>query len=146
RIEPADECGAEPRSIVHHRFVHGRRLRRSWKSLGRTHRRNVDGNRQQAVGTIFRCRAGQDLRDDCLDPVYPGEAALIVSAIRTIIGRQLVLLQQPSWITSIGKNPSEDARRGAWFLGSLALVAVVVPILNQLVPPSSSFHLSAYAL
>jgi urea transport system permease protein len=57
-----------------------------------------------------------------------------------------VLLQQPSWIHSIGKNPSDDARRGAWFLGALTLVAIVVPILNQLVPPTSSFHLSAYAL
>ncbi len=57
-----------------------------------------------------------------------------------------MLLQQPSWITSIGKSPSAEARRGAWFLGALAFVAIVVPVLNQLVPPTSSFHLSAYAL
>ena len=33
-----------------------------------------------------------------------------------------------------------------WFLGSLALIAVVVPTLNQVVPPSSRFYLSAYGL
>ncbi len=34
----------------------------------------------------------------------------------------------------------------AWFLGGLALVAVVVPILNQVVPAASAFHVSAYGL
>jgi urea transport system permease protein len=34
----------------------------------------------------------------------------------------------------------------AWFLGGLALVVIVVPILNQAVPPSSAFHISAYGL
>src|SRR5437588_2256558 len=33
-----------------------------------------------------------------------------------------------------------------WFLGALALVIIVVPILNQVVPPSSSFYISAYGL
>jgi urea transport system permease protein len=32
------------------------------------------------------------------------------------------------------------------FLGALALVIIVVPIFNQVVPPSSSFHISAYGL
>jgi urea transport system permease protein len=57
-----------------------------------------------------------------------------------------VLLLQRSWITASGKSPSEEARRGAWFLGALAFVAIVVPILNQAVPPTSAFHLSAFAL
>jgi urea transport system permease protein len=33
-----------------------------------------------------------------------------------------------------------------WFVGALALVAIVVPVLNQVVPASSPFHLSAYGL
>ena len=33
-----------------------------------------------------------------------------------------------------------------WFLGFLGLIAVAVPILNQVVPASSSFHISAYGL
>jgi urea transport system permease protein len=37
-------------------------------------------------------------------------------------------------------------RGGAWLLGGLALVAVLVPLLNQAVPASSAFHLSAYGL
>lgn len=57
-----------------------------------------------------------------------------------------MLLQQPSWITSNGKSPSAEARRSAWFLGALAFVAIAVPVFNQLVPPTSYFHLSAYAL
>ena len=34
----------------------------------------------------------------------------------------------------------------AWVLGSLAVVAVLVPVFNQVVPASSSLHLSAYGL
>ncbi len=34
----------------------------------------------------------------------------------------------------------------AWFLGALGAIAVVVPILNQVVPASSAFHVSAYGL
>jgi urea ABC transporter ATP-binding protein UrtD/urea ABC transporter permease protein UrtC len=33
-----------------------------------------------------------------------------------------------------------------WFLGALALIIVVVPLLNQAVPASSAFHISAYGL
>ena len=42
-----------------------------------------------------------------------------------------------------------SARRDSgtgWFLGGLALVVIVVPLLNQIVPPSSPFHISAYGL
>src|SRR5579872_2082352 len=34
----------------------------------------------------------------------------------------------------------------AWFLSGLALVAIVVPILNLVVPASSPFHVSAFGL
>jgi urea transport system permease protein len=37
-------------------------------------------------------------------------------------------------------------RGGAWFLAVLAVVAIAVPILNQIVPSSSAFHLSAYGI
>jgi urea transport system permease protein len=37
-------------------------------------------------------------------------------------------------------------RGGAWFLPILAAVAVVVPLLNQVVPASSAFHLSAFGI
>jgi urea transport system permease protein len=37
--------------------------------------------------------------------------------------------------------------RGAkWFLAALAVVAVAVPILNQVVPATSTFHLSAFGI
>jgi urea transport system permease protein len=37
-------------------------------------------------------------------------------------------------------------RGGKWFLAVLAAVAVAVPILNQVVPASSAFHLSAFGI
>jgi len=37
-------------------------------------------------------------------------------------------------------------RGGAWFLAVLTVVAIGVPVLNQVVPTSSAFHLSAYGL
>ena len=37
-------------------------------------------------------------------------------------------------------------RGGTWFLAVLTVVAIAVPILNQVVPSSSAFHLSAYGI
>ncbi|MGD0906741.1 MAG: urea ABC transporter permease subunit UrtC [Candidatus Acidiferrales bacterium] len=34
----------------------------------------------------------------------------------------------------------------AWFLSALAALVIVVPLLNQVVPPTSLFHVSAYGL
>ena len=48
--------------------------------------------------------------------------------------------QYTLWISA-----RKDSGTG-WFLGGLALVIIVVPILNQVVPPSSPFHISAYGL
>jgi urea transport system permease protein len=43
------------------------------------------------------------------------------------------------------KGIPED-RGGAWFLAVLAVVAVAVPLLNQLVPASSALHLSVFGI
>ncbi len=45
------------------------------------------------------------------------------------------------WDWSQGRD-----RGGAWLLAVLALVAVGVPVLNQAVPASSAFHLSAFGI
>ena len=37
-------------------------------------------------------------------------------------------------------------RGGAWFLAVLTVVAIAVPVLNQVVPASSAFHLSAFGI
>jgi urea transport system permease protein len=50
------------------------------------------------------------------------------------------VLSRRQWIIA-GDDPG-----GAWLLAVLAMVVVVVPILNRLVPASSAFHLSAYGL
>jgi len=39
-----------------------------------------------------------------------------------------------------------NERESVWFLGTLIAVAIAVPILNQLTPPASSFHISPYGL
>ena len=43
-------------------------------------------------------------------------------------------------------KPSSDDRGGAWFLRILLILAVMVPILNQFVPASSSAHLSVFGI
>ena len=57
-----------------------------------------------------------------------------------------MLIQKPSWISPSASRPFNEDRGSKGFLSALALVAIVVPILNLLVPASSYFHLSAYAL
>jgi urea transport system permease protein len=37
-------------------------------------------------------------------------------------------------------------RGGAWFLAALAVVAIAVPVLNQVVPASSALHVSAFGI
>jgi urea transport system permease protein len=37
-------------------------------------------------------------------------------------------------------------RASPWFLGVLAAVAIAVPVLNQVVPEASAFHISSYGL
>jgi urea transport system permease protein len=43
-------------------------------------------------------------------------------------------------------NTTHKDRGGKWLLGALALIAIVTPILNIVVPASSAFHLSPYGL
>src|ERR1700730_10879498 len=45
------------------------------------------------------------------------------------------------WNWSTGRD-----RGGTWFLAVLTVVAIAVPVLNQVVPSSSAFHLSAFGL
>jgi urea transport system permease protein len=48
--------------------------------------------------------------------------------------------QYTLWISA-----RKDSGTG-WFLGALTAIVIVVPILNQVVSPSSSFHVSTYGL
>src|SRR5690349_13091787 len=50
------------------------------------------------------------------------------------------MLRRQPWVIA-------DVDRGSpWILAALTLIAVLVPILNRIVPSTSAFHLSAYAL
>ena len=57
----------------------------------------------------------------------------------------MLIHQRPEILKGSVKTFSHEQGR-VWFLGVLALVTVLVPVLNQLVSSSSPFHLSTYAL
>jgi urea transport system permease protein len=49
--------------------------------------------------------------------------------------------------TLVARGGDRRFDRGArWFLAVVAAVAIIVPLLNQVVPASSAFHLSAYGI
>src|SRR6202451_4346078 len=49
--------------------------------------------------------------------------------------------------TLVDRGGSRGTDRGrAWLLGILATVAIAAPLLNQVVPASSAFHLSAFGI
>jgi urea transport system permease protein len=52
----------------------------------------------------------------------------------------VIVLERRSWLVA-GKD-----REGPWFLAALILIAILVPILNRLVPATSALHLSTYGL
>jgi urea transport system permease protein len=43
-------------------------------------------------------------------------------------------------------SSKQSDRESAWFLGGVAVIAIFVPALNLLAPPSSVFHVSPYGL
>src|SRR5262249_51149267 len=61
-------------------------------------------------------------------------------ADRTLCRELVVALLLQPW--TAGRKDRETA----WFLGTIIVVAVAVPILNRLTPASSGFHISAYGL
>jgi urea transport system permease protein len=60
-------------------------------------------------------------------------------------GRQVPGLWSRTTLVARGGGGRFD-QGGKWFLALLALVAIAVPILNQVVPASSAFHLSAFGI
>ena len=64
----------------------------------------------------------------------------LFSAVRALSGEPVIM--PPSTLLGLVRKD----RGGKWLLCGLVLVAIVVPILNQVVPASSAFHLSAYGL
>ena len=70
RAESVDERRPESGAVLHHRFVHGRRVRRRRQSLGRADRRHVDGHRESTARTVCGRRAGKDLRARRADSVH----------------------------------------------------------------------------
>src|SRR5262249_51410428 len=76
----------------------------------------------------------------CPHFIHPSPAARTVSANGTLRGERVVLLLERKSVTT------RDDRGSAVLLGAVGLTAVLVPILNQLGPTSSAFHISAYGL
>ncbi len=79
-----------------------------------------------------------------LDSVHPAAAAGTVPADRTRRGGSMIV-HDPCRPRRRGSTRTVD-RGGILFLAVLAAVAVLVPLLNRVVPATSAMHLSTYAL
>src|ERR1019366_10554594 len=128
--ESIDQRQPKPRTVLHHRFIYGCRFRRCREYVGVDGRRDVNGSCQRTAGTLCRCRPGQDFRTDCVDSLHSAPSARIVPANRPRLGEPVGMLQYTLWISARKDYGT------AWFMGALALIAISVPLLNQVVPAS----------
>src|SRR6185295_956959 len=127
------QCQPESRAGLHHRLVHGRGVRRRRQSVGHPGRRLHARHRQQVSRALCRGRARQDRHPGADHPVHPEAAA------------RPVCLARPGGRGMITGHILRTLDRGSViFLAILAAIAVVVPLLNLAVPPSSPIYLSSY--
>ncbi len=118
---------------LHHRFIHGGGVRRRGQSLGHLGRRVHPRHRQQVSRALCRRRARQDRHPGAHHPVHPEAPA------------RAVRLEGPGGGSMIGHLVLRSLDRGAIaFLATLAAIAVLVPVLNLALPPTSPFYLSSY--
>src|SRR5262249_12444116 len=118
---------------LHHRQLHGRRVRRRRKPVGHAGRRTLARHRQQVPRAVRRRRARQDRHPGADHPVHPEASA---GPLRP---------QGPGGRGMITGFVARSFDRGAVaFLVVLAALAVLVPALNLLLPPSSPFHVPTY--
>src|SRR5262249_4234648 len=127
------QCQPEPRSGLHHRQLHGRGVRRRRQPVGHAGRRCLPRQRQQVPRAVRRSGARQDRHPGADHPVHPEASA---GPVRP---------QGPGGRGMMTSFVARSFDRGATaFLVVLGALAVLVPVLNLLVPPSSPFHLPIY--
>src|SRR5262249_5524470 len=129
------QCEPQSRPGIHHRLVPGRGVRRRRQSVGNAGGRLHARHRQQVPGAVPRGRARQDRDPGAHHSVHPEAPARAV---------------RPEGSGGRGMNSSPLIRaldRGSVvFILVLAAIAVAVPALNLLVPPSSPWHVQTYLL
>src|SRR5262249_2498391 len=129
------QCQPQSRPGLHHRFLHGRGVRRRGQPLGHAGRRVHARHRQQVPGALCRRGAGQDRHPGADHPVHP-EAPARPVRLEGQGGRGMM---RP---TSLARRALD---RGAIaFLAALAVIGILVPVLNLAVPESSPLYLSSY--
>src|SRR5690606_20419029 len=134
--QPGWQCLAQSRAELHHRFLHGRGVRRRRQFVGHLAWRIFARHRQQVPRTLCRSGAGQDHRPGADHPVHPEAPARSVRAQGPGGGSMM----------SSGLFGGGLDRRILGLLAILIGAAVLVPVLNLAVPPTSSFHIPTYAV
>src|SRR3954469_12443425 len=127
------QCQPQPRPELHHRQLHGRRVRRRRQSLGHAGRRVHARHRQQVPGTGGRRRARQDRHSGADHPVHPETAARAVRAQGPGGGSMT-----PHFLTR-----SLD-RSASIFILVVAGLGVLIPLSNLLLPAGSLFQVPTY--
>src|SRR3954469_6551003 len=127
------QCQPQPRPELHHRQLHGRRVRRRRQSLGHAGRRVHARHRQQVPGTGGRRRARQDRHSGADHPVHPETAARAVRAQGPGGGSMT-----PHFLTR-----SLD-RSASIFILVVAGLGVLIPLSNLLLPAGSMFQVPTY--
>src|SRR5262249_106047 len=123
----------QPRPGLHHRQLHGRGVRRRRQSVGHAGRRALARHRQQVPRAVRRRGARQDRDPGADHPVHPEASA---GPVRP---------QGPGGRSMMTSFVVRSFDRGAIaFLVVLAAFAVVVPLLNLVVPASSPLHMPTY--
>jgi urea transport system permease protein len=123
------QCQSQPRPELHHRQLHGRRVRRRRQSLGHAGRRVYARHRQQVPGAGGRRRARQDRHSGADHPVHPETAARTVRA------------QGPGGgsMTPHVLTRSLD-RSASIFILVVAGLGVLIPLSNLLLPAARCFR------
>src|SRR5690606_28104936 len=119
-----------------HRLLHGGGVRRRRKPVAHAARRLLARHRQQVPRALCRRGAGQDHRSGAHHPVHPEAAARAVRSEGEGCG---IMMTKRFFEGGLD-------RRIQLLLVVLVAAAVVVPVLNLAVPPTSSFHIPTHAV
>ena len=126
------QCQPQSRSGLHHRLLHGGGVRRRRQSVGHAGRRLHARHRQQVPRALCRRGARQDRHPGADHPVHPEAPARTVRPEGQGGGGMIAGL-----VVALARSRRHRLPRHL-----LAVIAILVPLLNLMVPPTSPFHVS----
>src|SRR5262249_42884162 len=133
RALPDRQCEPQSRPGLHHRFLHGRGIRRRRESVGHAGRSPLARNRQQVPRALCGRGARQDHDPGADHPLHPEAPARAVRGARSGCRR----MRASPLVRGLD-------RVSIPFLALLAAIAVVVPLLNLAVSPLSPWYVPTY--